>query len=135
MATGKAWRAITTGWLTQQRNQVVSNPWGHRPVETGHAAAGLTREHVLHALADLDAGLSPSFGSSAGVELVHDARRYDPKTVIGVACRHSIDGMLRADEFSDDEDANKRFRHEALQVVACARRAPKRAKKAPRDRR
>jgi hypothetical protein len=82
--------------------------------------AGLTREHVLHALADLDAGLSHPIGSSAGVELVHDARRYDPKAVIGVACRHSIGRMLRADEFSDGEapgEANFVLRRLGFRVV------------------
>jgi hypothetical protein len=34
--------------------------------------AGLTRIHVLQALADLDAGVDHPFGSSTGYEIVND---------------------------------------------------------------
>ena len=46
---------------------------------------GLTREHVLRALADLDAGVGHHFGSPTGYELVHGGRRYPPKAVVGLA--------------------------------------------------
>ena len=39
---------------------------------------GLTRECVLRALADLDAGIDHPFGPPTGYELVHDGRRYAP---------------------------------------------------------
>ena len=48
---------------------------------------GLTREHVLRALADLDAGIDHPFGAPTGYELVHDGKRYPPKAVIGLAYR------------------------------------------------
>jgi hypothetical protein len=44
---------------------------------------GLTRQDVLQALADLDAGLVHPFSSPTGYELVHEGRRYAPKAVIG----------------------------------------------------
>ena len=47
---------------------------------------GLTREHVLRALADLDAGVEHRFGAPTGFELVHEGKRYPPKAVIGLAC-------------------------------------------------
>ncbi len=65
--------------------------------------AGLTQEHVLRTLADLDAGIDHSFGPSTGYELVHDSKRYAPKAVIGLACRYSIGRILRPDEFSGGE--------------------------------
>ena len=46
---------------------------------------GLTREHVLRALADLDAGIEHPFGSPTGYELVHEGKRYPPKAVVGLA--------------------------------------------------
>ena len=49
---------------------------------------GLTTEHVLKALADLDTGAEHPFGSPTGYELVHGGHRYPPKAVIGLAFRH-----------------------------------------------
>src|SRR5271166_6393357 len=42
---------------------------------------GLTRTHVLQALADLDAGLDHPFGQPTGYELLHEGKRYTPKAV------------------------------------------------------
>ena len=36
---------------------------------------GLTRDHVLKALDDLDAGVEHPFGPPTGYELVHEGRR------------------------------------------------------------
>ena len=47
---------------------------------------GLTREHVLQALADLDARDRPPVRHPTGYELVHDGKRYPPKAVVGLAC-------------------------------------------------
>ena len=65
--------------------------------------AGLTREHVLRTLSDLDAGLDHPFGKPTGYELVHDEKRYAPKAVVGLACRYSIERMLQPEEFSGGE--------------------------------
>jgi hypothetical protein len=64
---------------------------------------GLTRECVLQALADLDAGIEHPFGPPTGYELVHEGRRYPPKTVIGLACRSLLGRILRPEEFSGGE--------------------------------
>src|SRR5262245_56323227 len=65
--------------------------------------AGLTQEHVLRALADLDAGTSHLFGAPTRYELVHDGKRYAPKAVVGLACRYSIGRALSPEEFSGGE--------------------------------
>lgn len=65
--------------------------------------AGLTREHVLRTLSDLDAGIDHSFGKPTGYELVHDQKRYAPKAVVGLACRYSIERILQPEEFSGGE--------------------------------
>ena len=64
---------------------------------------GLTREHVLQALADLDAGFEHPFGAPTGYELVHDSRRYAPKAIIGLAFRRLHGLLLRPEEFSGGE--------------------------------
>ena len=65
--------------------------------------AGLTQEHVLRTLADLDAGIDHPFGQPTGYELVHEGKRYAPKAVVGLACRYSHGRILRPDEFSGGE--------------------------------
>jgi hypothetical protein len=60
----------------------------------------LKPEHVLKALADLDAGMDHPFGPPTGYELVHGDKRYPPKAVVGLACRYSLGRLLRPDEFS-----------------------------------
>src|SRR4051795_7526837 len=64
---------------------------------------GLTREHVLEALADLDAGVEHRFGAPTGYELVHDGKRYPPKAVVGLACRSLLGRTLQPEEFSGGE--------------------------------
>lgn len=65
--------------------------------------AGLTREHVLRTLSDLDSGLDHPFGAPTGYELIHDDKRYAPKAVVGLACRYSIGRILQPEEFSGGE--------------------------------
>ena len=64
---------------------------------------GLERDHVLQALADLDAGVDHPFGAPTGYELVHDGKRYPPKAVIGLAYRHLAGRILQPEEFSGGE--------------------------------
>lgn len=65
--------------------------------------AGLTREHVLRALSDLDLGMDHPFGSPTGYELIYNEKRYAPKAVVGLACRYSIGRILQPEEFSGGE--------------------------------
>lgn len=65
--------------------------------------AGLTQEHVLRTLADMDAGIDHPFGQPTGYELVHQEKRYAPKAVVGLACRYSIGRILQPEEFSGGE--------------------------------
>jgi hypothetical protein len=64
---------------------------------------GLSRESILGAIADLDAGVEHPFGAPTGYELVHQGRRYPPKAVIGLACRELLGRILAPDEFSGGE--------------------------------
>jgi len=64
---------------------------------------GLTTEHVLKTLADLDAGIEHPFGKPTGYELIYKGQRYAPKAVVGLACRYSIGRVLEPEEFSGGE--------------------------------
>jgi len=64
---------------------------------------GLTREHVLWAIAKLDAGVAHPFGAPTGYELVHEGRRYPPKAVVGLACQGILRRILAPEEFSGGE--------------------------------
>jgi hypothetical protein len=65
--------------------------------------AGLTQEHVLRTLADVEAGIAHPFGQPTGYELIHDDKRYAPKAIVGLACRYSIGRILQPEEFSGGE--------------------------------
>jgi len=82
---------------------------------------GLTREHVLKALDDLDGGIKHSFGNAKKFSLVHNNKQYPPKAVVGVAFRHHIGRILEPSEFSGGEDsghANAVLRNLGFQVIA-----------------
>jgi hypothetical protein len=64
---------------------------------------GLTRNHVLKAIADLDAGIEHPFGKPTGYEFVHGEKRYAPKAVVGIAFRHVTGQILKPSEFSGGE--------------------------------
>lgn len=69
--------------------------------------AGLKKEHILSALAELDKGLDHNFGTPTGYLLVHNQKNYAPKTVIGLACRYSIGRILNPNEFSGGESSGQ----------------------------
>jgi hypothetical protein len=64
---------------------------------------GLTRDHVLHALSDLDGGAEHSFGQATEYELIYEGRRYYPKAVVGLALRHHLGRVWQPNEFSGGE--------------------------------
>jgi hypothetical protein len=64
---------------------------------------GLTQEHVLRGLADLDAGVEHPFGPPTGYELVHGGKRYPPKAAVGLACFFLLGRRLNPEEFSGGE--------------------------------
>ena len=64
---------------------------------------GLTREHVLKAIADLEAGIDHPFGKSTGYLVVYQGRRYAPKAVVGIAFRRLTGEILHHSKFSGGE--------------------------------
>jgi hypothetical protein len=84
---------------------------------------GLTQQHILLALADLDSSIAHPFGPSTGYELRHDGKRYAPKAVIGLAYKHLTGQVLGPEEFSGGEaqgQANYVLRSLGFEVVAKA---------------
>jgi hypothetical protein len=71
-------------------------------------AAPIHKEHVLAALAELDAGAEHPFGPATVYELSKGGRRYDPKAVVGLAYRLATGIFPNWDQFKGGpEDANK----------------------------
>ena len=62
-----------------------------------------SRDAVLKAIADLDARVDHPFGAPTSYELVHEGRRYPPKAVVGLACRHALGRLLAPEQFSGGE--------------------------------
>lgn len=56
---------------------------------------GLTQQHILSALTDLDSGVDTPFGQATGYVLAHNGKRYAPKAVIGLAFKH-LTGQMSA---------------------------------------
>ncbi|MCY2987545.1 MAG: hypothetical protein NTY19_06735 [Planctomycetota bacterium] len=82
---------------------------------------GLTREHVLKALADLDAGIDYPFGKPTGTNWSMTANATPPKAVIGIADWHLTGEILHPSRFSGGEapgQANYELRRLGFKVEA-----------------
>jgi hypothetical protein len=98
----------------------VASPLTGKLVVPQSIPAGLTKEHVLLALAELDAGAAHPFGQPTRYEVIHQGSRYAPKAVVGLACRHHLGRALQPDEFSGGEapgQANHVLRRLGFTVV------------------
>jgi 5-methylcytosine-specific restriction protein B len=79
---------------------------------------GITREDVLQAIRDLDAGAPADFGDSKKYDLVFEGKRYAPKAVVGLAARRVLGRALTFSEFSGGEgSANPLLRQLGLEIV------------------
>ncbi len=64
---------------------------------------GLTEQHVLLALKDLDDKVEHDFGGPTGYQLTHEGKIYPPKAVVGIAFKHFTGDILHHSEFSGGE--------------------------------
>jgi hypothetical protein len=81
---------------------------------------GLTPQHILSALADLDAETSHPFGPPTGYQLLHQGKRYAPKAVVGLAFKNMTGRMLAPGDFSGGEapgQANHVLRNLGFEIV------------------
>jgi MoxR-like ATPase len=70
---------------------------------------GITKEDVLKAIADFDAGVEHDFGDSTKYDLIHESKRYPPKAILGLAARRLLGRVLKSREFVGG-DSSKAFR-------------------------
>lgn len=66
---------------------------------------GITREDVLQAIADFEAGVEHDFGDSTKYDLIYQSKRYPPKAILGLAARRLLGRALRPSEFSGGEQS------------------------------
>jgi 5-methylcytosine-specific restriction protein B len=66
---------------------------------------GVTREHVLRALGDIDDGNIPDRSNSTTYDLINNARRYPPKLVLSLAVRHASGEEYDRDDFTGGEQS------------------------------
>jgi 5-methylcytosine-specific restriction protein B len=67
-----------------------------------------TRDHILVALHDLDAGVPSRLGRSVKYDLVHEGRRYSPKAVLEQAMARLSGSAPDPYAFTGDDMTNKR---------------------------
>jgi hypothetical protein len=79
--------------------------------------AGLTRDHVLAALADLDAGIPTRFGRSVRYDLVHEGRRYSPKAVLAQAIARLTGASPDPYAFTGGDTTNRQLSELGFEVV------------------
>lgn len=97
---------------------------------------GLTKDHVIQALTDLDNGVDHPFGNPTGYELVHGGKRYPPKAVVGLACRFHLGQVLQPEDFSGGEapgQANFVLRKLGFTVIRKGEEADEEEKPTPKD--
>jgi len=60
---------------------------------------GITRDHILSAIADFDDGVEHEFAESIEYDLVYDGHRYPPKAVVGLAAARLTGDLLGPYDF------------------------------------
>ena len=83
-------------------------------------AAGLKREHVLRALADIRQGLPGSFARSSKYQLMFEGSDYPPKAVLARAVFHLTGQEPSPKSFSGGEQTNKILRSLGFEVTSKA---------------
>ena len=63
----------------------------------------IKREHIVHAIADLEAHASHDFGESTDYDLLYEGRVYPPKAVFGIAGRYALGRTLKPEHFTGGE--------------------------------
>ncbi len=59
----------------------------------------LTRDDLLTAIRDFDAGVPHAFAASTGYDLVFEGRRYPPKAIVGLAVERRLGHRLLPNDF------------------------------------
>lgn len=101
--------------------------------------SGVTRQHILQAIAEYDDRGADVFRGVYGFEpstsypLLHEGRSYDSRAVLGVAHRYATGRLATADEFGDGMAAAAALlRRRGFEVDDPASAAPARPVRSPR---
>lgn len=109
------YRPPAAGTESDAQTSAPGDAGGKRPVP-----AGITREHVLAAITDLNDGVSHDFSEPTGYYLVHDGLYYAPKAVVGLAAGHAFGAALGPKDFSGGNapgQANHVLRELGFEIV------------------
>ena len=79
---------------------------------------GVTREHVLAALMDLDNGKCHRFGESRKWILIHMGKTYSPKAVLAGAIANKNGSEIWELNTSGGENTNRKLKNLGFEVVA-----------------
>jgi hypothetical protein len=74
-------------------------------------------EHVLQAMAKLDAGIQHRWGKSRKYDLIHEGKRYSPKAVLGLAICNLKGLDQYAFDFSGGDETNSVLQKLGFQIV------------------
>lgn len=73
--------------------------------EKSRIPPGITREHVLAAVIDYNAGVQHGFGPSTKYDLLHEGQRLPPKAIVGLAAKHATGHLLTPKDFKGGEES------------------------------
>src|SRR4051812_26712783 len=86
---------------------------------------GITREHVLSAIAYLRRNGVPRHRESRDFDVVYEGERFPPKYVIALACEHGVGRKLDSEEFGGGPETNGFLQKLGFTVVTKAGGAAK----------
>jgi putative restriction endonuclease len=86
----------------------------------------LTREDILRAFKDYEAGVQHTFADSTHYDVLYEGQRYPPKAIVGLAARYQLGKPLRPSDFSGGESSTcfRVLRSLGFTVVPKGDRAP-----------
>lgn len=77
----------------------------------------LTREHILRAITDLDAGKTTRWSRSRKYDLVYEGKHYPPKAVLGLAICHHKQLDQYTFDFSGGETTNSVLHNLGFELI------------------
>jgi hypothetical protein len=81
-------------------------------------AAGLKREHVIQALADIRCGMTGAFARSSKYQLKFEGEEFPPKAVLARAIFHLTGNEPSPKTFSGGEQTNRVLRGLGFEIIS-----------------
>jgi hypothetical protein len=77
----------------------------------------IQRQHVLQAIADVDAHGFPDYRQPTRYDLLHAGRRYPPKYLVTLACRYATGAEIPAIQFNGGAETNEYLGRLGFEIV------------------